>query len=189
MSFVTYEDTRPWAKAIKEEVLERRMPPWGAVRGIRELRDDPSLSQPEVDMIVSWVEGGAPKGDDIYLPPPLRFDAPPTYKPAAKLRELVIGNSLLLQDRVRVAALRPKDLPTGGSMEVTAYRPDAGVEHLIWIRGYRQEWNRTYYFRNAMDLPKGTKIAVHSAPGAKAVLLLQGTPREPRLRTSRARSF
>ena len=32
-SLMTYEESRPWAKAIKEEVLERRMPPWGAVKG------------------------------------------------------------------------------------------------------------------------------------------------------------
>ena len=74
---IAYDDARPWAKAIREEVLERRMPPWGAVKGFGEFRDDPSLSQPEIDMIVNWVEGGAPKGDDIYLPPPPEQRSPP----------------------------------------------------------------------------------------------------------------
>ena len=69
MSLATYEDARPWAKAIRDEVLARRMPPWGAVKGVGEFRGDPSLSQIEIDMIVNWVEGGAPKGDEIYLPP------------------------------------------------------------------------------------------------------------------------
>src|SRR5271169_524630 len=68
-SLMTYDEARPWAKAIREEVLERRMPPWGAVEGIRAYRDDPSLTPLEVEMIVSWVEGGAPEGDAIYLPP------------------------------------------------------------------------------------------------------------------------
>ena len=68
MSLATYEDARPWAKAIRDEVLARRMPPWGAVKGVGEFRGDPSLSQIEIDMIVNWVEGGAPKGDEVYLP-------------------------------------------------------------------------------------------------------------------------
>ena len=46
MALATYEDARPWAKAIRDEVLNRRMPPWDAVKGVGEFRDDPSLSQP-----------------------------------------------------------------------------------------------------------------------------------------------
>src|SRR5260370_42137389 len=46
-SLMTYEDARPWAKAIRDEVLNRRMPPWDAVKGVGEFRDDPSLSLPE----------------------------------------------------------------------------------------------------------------------------------------------
>src|SRR5438067_13007848 len=68
MSLLTYEDARPWAKAIRDEVLNRRMPPWDAVKGVGEFRDDLSLSQPEMDLLVSWVEGGAPEGNPIYLP-------------------------------------------------------------------------------------------------------------------------
>ncbi|MGA2594944.1 MAG: cytochrome c, partial [Bryobacteraceae bacterium] len=66
MSLMTYEEARPWAKAIRDEVISRRMPPWGAVKGVGEFRGDPSLSQIEIDMIVNWVEGGAPKGDEAY---------------------------------------------------------------------------------------------------------------------------
>ncbi|HEX8184305.1 MAG TPA: hypothetical protein VF747_06130 [Blastocatellia bacterium] len=68
MSLVTYEDARPWAKAIKEEMLERRMPPWHAVKGYGEFRNAPALTQREIDLVVNWVEGGAPKGDDKDLP-------------------------------------------------------------------------------------------------------------------------
>jgi len=69
MSLATYEEARPWAKAIKEEVLEKRMPPWHAVKGYGEFRNAPSLTQRDVDVLVNWVEGGAPKGDDKDLPP------------------------------------------------------------------------------------------------------------------------
>jgi hypothetical protein len=69
MSLATYEDARPWAKAIKEELLEHRMPPWHAVKGFGEFRNAPPLSQRDVDAVVNWVEGGAPKGDAALLPP------------------------------------------------------------------------------------------------------------------------
>ena len=62
-SLLTYQEARPWAKAIEEEVLERRMPPWGAVKGFGALKDDPSPTQEEIDWIAQWVEGGAPEGD------------------------------------------------------------------------------------------------------------------------------
>lgn len=68
MSLATYDEARPWAKAIKEEVLEKRMPPWHSVKGYGEFRNAPSLTQRDVDLLVNWVEGGAPKGDDKDLP-------------------------------------------------------------------------------------------------------------------------
>lgn len=64
----TYEEARPWAKAIKEEVLEKRMPPYQAVRGFGNFHRNYGLSQREVDLLVSWVEGGAPKGEAKDLP-------------------------------------------------------------------------------------------------------------------------
>lgn len=68
MSLATYEEARPWAKAIKEEILEKRMPPWHAVKGYGEFLNQPALTQHEIDLIVNWVEGGAPKGDEKDLP-------------------------------------------------------------------------------------------------------------------------
>jgi hypothetical protein len=70
IQLATYEQARPWAKAIKEEVLEKRMPPYQAVKGFGRFHTDYTLAQREIDLIVSWVEGGAPKGDDKDLPRP-----------------------------------------------------------------------------------------------------------------------
>ncbi|HEY3135860.1 MAG TPA: cytochrome c [Blastocatellia bacterium] len=67
-SLTTYDEARPWAKAIKEEVLEKRMPPWHAVKGYGEFRNAPSFAQRDIDLLVNWVEGGAPKGEDRDLP-------------------------------------------------------------------------------------------------------------------------
>ena len=75
MPLLTYEQARPWAKAIRDEVLNRRMPPWDAVKGVGQFRDDPSLTQPEMDLLVSWVEGGAPEGNPVYLPESARVSS------------------------------------------------------------------------------------------------------------------
>ena len=66
MSLMSYEDARPWAKAIKLEVLRRSMPPWGAVKGFGTFENDRSLSLTEVALISSWVEGGAPEGSRLF---------------------------------------------------------------------------------------------------------------------------
>ena len=62
MSLTTYKDARPWAVAIKEEILERRMPPWSAVNGYGHFANDMSLTAREVSIILSWADGGAPSG-------------------------------------------------------------------------------------------------------------------------------
>nr|MDQ3012772.1 hypothetical protein [Acidobacteriota bacterium] len=63
ISLTTYEEARPWAKAIKEEVLEKRMMPFQAVKGYGKFQHDYALPQRDVDQLVSWIEGGAPRGD------------------------------------------------------------------------------------------------------------------------------
>jgi hypothetical protein len=172
MSLATYDEARPWAKAIRDEVLARRMPPWGAVQGVGEFRGDPSLSQIEIDMIVNWVEGGAPKGDDIYLPPAPQFATAETM-PQTTGRELTVTTAaaLTLSAPAELSGLRPARLTAGESLEVTAYEPDGAVERLIWIRGWRPQWQRTYYFRNPVRLPKGTRIAAYSGKAAEAIII------------------
>src|SRR5580700_11184762 len=61
MSLLTCQDTRPWAKSIRERVITRQMPPWHIDRtqGIQHFLNDRSLSDPEVDTIVRWVDQGS----------------------------------------------------------------------------------------------------------------------------------
>lgn len=170
-SLITYDEARPWAKAIREEVLERRMPPWGAVEGVGAFRNDPGLTPLEIEMLVNWVEGGAPEGDAIYLPPRPAFDGSAKSVVAPKPL-LAIENTLTLREAVTAIAITPRDMPEGSSMEVTAYKPDGAVEHLIWLRNYREEWTRTYWFRDPVRLPAGTRIVVDAkAPGAAVISL------------------
>jgi hypothetical protein len=87
MSLATYEEARPWAKAIKEEMVEKRMPIWHAVNGYGDFRNAPPLTRREVDIVVNWVEGGAPKGDDKDIPAgPLYSDDWPLGKPDLVLK-------------------------------------------------------------------------------------------------------
>ena len=69
MSLVTFDDARPWARSIKQRVVSRTMPPWGADPTHGSFKNDPRLSQVEIDTIAKWVDDGAPKGDDKDLPP------------------------------------------------------------------------------------------------------------------------
>jgi len=71
MSLLTYAETRPWARAIRDRVVARQMPPWHIDRSIGEYVADPSLSDDEIATIVAWVEAGAPRGNPADAPPPL----------------------------------------------------------------------------------------------------------------------
>ena len=74
MTLTSYEDVRPWAKVIKNKVVSREMPPWGAdpAHSLK-MRNDRSLTQAQIDTIVAWADGGAPKGSDADLPPMPKF--------------------------------------------------------------------------------------------------------------------
>jgi hypothetical protein len=59
MSFLSYKDTRPWAKAIKAAVLNKKMPPWFADPAHGQFANDRSLSQQEIDILSAWADSGA----------------------------------------------------------------------------------------------------------------------------------
>ena len=72
-SLLTYEQARPWAKAMKEAVLLKKMPPWFADPHFGKFSNDRSLSQREIDTLVAWADTGAPQGDRKDLPAPANF--------------------------------------------------------------------------------------------------------------------
>ena len=75
MSLVTYEETRPWAKSIKQRVITRNMPPWHIDQtvGIQHFQNDRSLSEAQIATIVRWVDAGAPQGNASDMPPPKQW--------------------------------------------------------------------------------------------------------------------
>ncbi len=74
MSLTTYEQVRPWARAIKTRTgLGPRagvMPPWFVEKniGIQKFKSDPSLSEHEIAMIAKWADSGAPRGNPADMP-------------------------------------------------------------------------------------------------------------------------
>jgi hypothetical protein len=73
MSFVTYQTTRPWARAIKTAVATRKMPPWFADPHYGQFENDRSLTPGEIDVIGKWVDAGAPEGNAKDAPPTIEW--------------------------------------------------------------------------------------------------------------------
>jgi hypothetical protein len=74
MTLLSYEDVRPWARVIRNKVVAREMPPWGAdPEHSLKMRNDRSLSKEQIETITRWVDGGAPRGSDADLPAPPMF--------------------------------------------------------------------------------------------------------------------
>lgn len=68
MSLITYQDVKPWASAVREQVLLKKMPPWKADPHIGKWSNDPSLSAAEIETIKAWVDGGKLEGNPHDLP-------------------------------------------------------------------------------------------------------------------------
>ena len=71
MSLLTYEQARPWARAIKTAVVSKQMPPWFADPGYGHFSNERRLVEREIDTLAAWADGGAPAGDPATAPPPL----------------------------------------------------------------------------------------------------------------------
>ncbi len=126
MSFLTYQDTRPWAKAMRAAVLTKKMPPWFADPKYGHFSNDRTLSQPVIDTLVAWVDAGAPEGDPKDAPKPLDFvegwaigkpdliiEMPKAFSVPASGKiayQYIITPSGLTEDRwVQAAEIRPGD--------------------------------------------------------------------------------
>ncbi|SPE30872.1 conserved exported hypothetical protein [Candidatus Sulfopaludibacter sp. SbA6] len=170
-SLLTYPEARPWAKAIKEEVLERRMPPWGAVKGFGQFQDDRGLTQEQIGLIAEWVEGGAPEGDPALLPK--RPDFEERSAPAPVTTEIAVEGEIALKTPVAVAGIHARKVPEGSSLMVTAERPDGSIEPLLWLYDYKPRFARSYWYSAALKLPTGTKIQVTPADAGSIALLVK----------------
>ena len=85
--------------------------------------------------------------------------------------DLAIHGVVRLDKPVRALGIRPESIPEEGSLEVIAKTPDGATQYLIWLRDYQKRWQRSYYFREPIDLPAGTQLLIHPAEGVTASLL------------------
>ena len=169
---ITYQDVQPRVVAIKNAVLSRRMPPWGAVKGFGEFRNDRGLTQEQVELVSSWIESDAPRGNNRRMLPetPTKFEAPPDAPARMPRGSLVVSGTLTLDKDVVVDGLVPDGVRRSVPMKVTAVRPDGSVEPLVWLYEYDPKFRHAFLFRKPVMLPRGTMIHGVRAP-ARITLL------------------
>jgi hypothetical protein len=170
-SLLTYRDARPWAKAIKDEVLLRRMPPWNAVKGFGEFRNDRGLTQEDLEIITEWVEGGAPEGDPELLPPEPKPAGP---EPSIDTRRIPVSGTYIVKQRLEAVGV---DAPES-ALQMTAHLPGGEVIPLIWIQQFGTRYTGPYLFRRSLRLPVGSRIEI--SPRESSAFLLTPAPKPAR---------
>jgi hypothetical protein len=118
MSFLTYKETRPWAKAMKEAVRLRKMPPWFADPHVGKFANDRSLPASEIETLTKWADAGAPEGDRGKAFPPVSF---------------LEGWNIGKPDMV-VEMPREFEVPASGTIEYTYFVVPTGFTEDRWVR-------------------------------------------------------
>ena len=148
MPLTSYAEVRPWSKAIREEVIERTMPPWFADPHTSTLKfgNDRQLSKKEIDTIVAWVDAGAPKGNDKDLPPMPKYTPGWTFGEPDMIVEMPVDFEIPAEGELPMQNFYvPVPFTEERWVEKVELRPgnSAVVHHSI---------------ANVVNLPAGTKI-------------------------------
>jgi peroxiredoxin len=118
-SLTCYDEVVGWAEMMKEVVHERRMPPWFAAPEHGQFKNDPSLSQEEIQLIDRWVNSGCPKGDTSDLPPPTEFAE---------------GWGITEPDQIFYMRDEPYTVPAEGVVSYKHFVVDPGFTEDHWIK-------------------------------------------------------
>ena len=169
-SLMSYAEANPWANAIKEQVLRRQMPPWGAVKGFGSFRNDQSLIQGELDLFEKWVNGGAPEGNPDDLPTRPRVLLPSDVPPRAG--ELVASGAFTFSRPFTLDGFRARNMPSREA-QITVQFPDGRVEPLVWLRGYSARYDHPFLLRKPLTVPAGAVL--HGLPPDGRLVLLPAT--------------
>ncbi len=138
MAFTTYEETRPWAKAIGKAVASKYMPPWHAApahHGVFE--GERVLTQPEIDTIVRWTETGAARGNPKDAPEPLVWPALDGWtigEPDLVIsmpKPYFVPDELLDDTKYFPMNLTEEQLPEDRWIKAVEFRPGSEVVHHI----------------------------------------------------------
>jgi peroxiredoxin len=117
-SLLTYDDAKKRTRRIREAVLEERMPPWHADPRYGKFVNDRRLTEQERDTLLSWIDGGAAKGDDKDLPSPVKF---------------VKGWKIGEPDKVFAMAEEFK-VPATGVLDYQRFVVDPGFKEDVWVQ-------------------------------------------------------
>jgi mono/diheme cytochrome c family protein len=146
MPLTTYEEVRPWARTIKDQILTRRMPIWHAARGYGAFANDPSLTPAEMAIVAAWVDGGLPRGKTL--------DAATRTLPARGGRATALVPASAADATVRVTSgwISGWSFEPGDPLITSATMTSAnGAPIGTWVAGDR-----------AVSLPAGAGLAVTS---------------------------
>ena len=149
MSLLTYQGTRPWARAMKAAVVSRKMPPWFADPKYGHFSNDRALPQSDINTIVAWADGGAPEGNATDAPRPIAWPADgwlvqpdyvvkgPTYKVPAKgvLAEVVVPSGLSKDTWITSLEIKPSAYKVAHHICVSfiAHKPDVKYGVPVWV--------------------------------------------------------
>jgi len=169
-SLMTFREARPWAEDIKLQVLQRRMPPWNAVKGFGDFKDDHGLPQEDLEIIAEWVDGGEPEGNPAYMPPAPEFPSTTGGSSTIAGPEISILGVGTIKRAIEVEGIGALHIPPGGELQAIAIEPSGAVVPLLWFQEFNSSWgSQIYYFREPLLFPAGTRIEV--APRSGRVLL------------------
>jgi hypothetical protein len=150
MSLLDYQSTRPWAKAIKAAVLEKKMPPWFADPKYGHFSNDRRLSSVDIRTLVSWVDSGAPEGDPKDKPPPLRWN------PGWNIRPDVV-----------LAMPQPYTVPARGTLQYAYVVIPTGFTKDTWVTAgeIRPSARAVVHHMSAIVRPPGAPWLRDARPG------------------------
>jgi hypothetical protein len=146
MSLVTYAQVRPWAKAIRQTVKTRQMPPWFAVKGIGRFSNDPSLSDNDIQTIARWVDEGARAGQASEAPSPRHWVEGWNINPPDVVIEMPKAVSLPAHGDVEYTyEIAPTHFTKDTWVRMAEIRPSARqyIHHaVVYVRPPQSPWLR-----------------------------------------------
>lgn len=150
MSLLTYNEARPWAKAIKAAVVSRKMPPWFADPSVGHFANDRRLSEAQIQTLVSWVDNGAPEGNAKDRPAPRVFQEGWNLKP-----DMVIE--------------MPKafELPAKGTIDYQYILVKGNIKEDLWVKAaeMRPSNNAVLHHGKVWVRPPGSHWMENAVPG------------------------
>jgi hypothetical protein len=155
MSLLTYQQVRPYAKAIKADVLQHKMPPWPADPHYAKFSNDRSLTPAEIEILSKWVDTGAKEGNKSDAPAPRHF---------------IEGWNIAKPDVV-IQMPAPFEVPAKGEVEYTYFIVPSGLTEDKWIQAVEvRPSDRTVVHHAVIYLREpGSKWMADAKPGVPYV--------------------